>query len=289
MSQSYDHEILTELDDHISNIMDLLTESDMDDDSANGFRDEIYQYFNQQQLRLGLIIKRLAPEPVEDDSLAEDLRRDFRELLCRFNKDLLDKLLANERKYQFGYSWKESNWEEQLQRDLLQHIEKGDPRDTAIFSLFAWHHQWPTARPLPENGKGEMEYYLCSQAVIDHLLPLEMSSAFKSGYSDEDDTKYYVARLDHTYGDAYYKKVIEPFNKHSNIHIDFWYRSCTPGTMDTETIRLKDCRKYGLFKIIEEETGLTTERNRAMVICNLADEMNCTPVEFINLLNEKDN
>lgn len=145
MSKTYDHEILTELDDHFSNILDLLNESDMEDDSANGFRDQIYQYINPQQVRLNLIMKKLAPEPVENDSLADELRDDFREILCRFNKVLLDKLLANERKYKFGYSWQESDWEEQLQRDLVAHVEKGDPRDVAIFGLFAWHHGWRTA------------------------------------------------------------------------------------------------------------------------------------------------
>lgn len=144
MSKAYDHQILTELDDHFSNILDLLNESDMDDDSANGFRDQIYQYINPQQVRLNLIMKKLAPESVEDDSLADELRDDFRALLCRFNTALLDKLLANERKYKFGYGWQESNWEEELQRDLIKHIEKGDPRDVAIYSLFAWHHQWRT-------------------------------------------------------------------------------------------------------------------------------------------------
>ncbi|QHV99249.1 hypothetical protein [Spirosoma endbachense] len=173
MSKQYDHQILTELDDHFSSILELLAESDMGDDSANGFRDEIYQYINPQQLRLQLIMKGLGlPEPTESAINEADLRDEFRHLLNGFMRALLEKLIANERKYKFGWAWQESDWEEQLQRDLVKHIEKGDPRDTAIFSLFAWHHQWRTG-PAPETdeqleARTERNMNLISQ-FLDHV------------------------------------------------------------------------------------------------------------------------
>lgn len=153
MSKQLDHRILTELDDHFSSILELLTESDLESDSANQYRDEIYQYINPQQLRLQLIMKGLGlPELTEDQIAQEELRDEFRFQLNRFNRVLLDKLLANERKYKFGWAWQVPDWEEQLQQDLLKHIEKGDPRDTAIFSLFAWYHEWKVG-PAPESDE----------------------------------------------------------------------------------------------------------------------------------------
>lgn len=82
-------------------------------------------------------------------------KKEFKRLLTKFSFVLLEKLLANERKYRFGDSWKVPNWESQLQRDLLHHVQKGDPRDTAIFSLFAWYHGWPTAEKQLTSSKNQ--------------------------------------------------------------------------------------------------------------------------------------
>ena len=60
MAKEYDKQILTELDSHIDAILDLLQESDMEDDAANQIRDELYAYLNPQQLTLQLIIKNLS-------------------------------------------------------------------------------------------------------------------------------------------------------------------------------------------------------------------------------------
>lgn len=153
------------------------------------------------------------------------MQEEFEIILEGFSRILVAKLMQNEQKHKFGFSWKKSDWKEQLQRDLPEHVEKGDPRDVAIYAMFAWFHNWPTASPLPINGEGEMEYFLCSQAVIEHLQPTEVSSAINTGYENEAGYKYYVAKLDYTYGDAYYEKVIEPFNELSQVKLDFWYRS----------------------------------------------------------------
>ena len=75
----------------------------------------------------------------------EELRAEFKRLLARFSDALLEKLMANERKYGFGWAWKENDWEEHLQRDLLKHVAKGDPRDVAIYAFFAHYHNWRTA------------------------------------------------------------------------------------------------------------------------------------------------
>ena len=128
-----------------------------------------------------------------------------------------------------------------------------------------------------------MDYILCSQAVIDHFKPTECSKPFRSGYDFDVDDAYYVAKIDVLEAETYYDTVIEPYNEKSRVNdIDFWFRTCNPGSMDDTKVTLKDCRKYGLFRAIEHATSLTNESNRAMVICNLAEKFNCTPIEFIN-------
>ena len=128
-----------------------------------------------------------------------------------------------------------------------------------------------------------MNYYLCSQEVITHLQPSEVSKPFKSGYAHDDDS-YYVALLDEDETEKYYNEVIEPYNEKSRVHCDFWTRPCEPGTMDSSSITLEDCKEFGLFKAIEIALSLSTEKNRALVIGNLAHDFNCTPIEFIDLI-----
>jgi hypothetical protein len=126
-----------------------------------------------------------------------------------------------------------------------------------------------------------MDYSLCSQAAIDHLQPAEVSTPFRSGY-DHDTDLYYVALIDTKAAVRYYDKVIEPFNKKAKIHIDFWFRECSSGSMDVDEFDKEGLRRNGLFKEIENVIGLTTESNRAMTICNLADDFGLTPVELID-------
>lgn len=127
-----------------------------------------------------------------------------------------------------------------------------------------------------------MNYFLCSAAVIEHMKPDEVSKPFKSGYEGDNDL-HYVAVLDFQKVDDYYKTVIESFNEKSNVpDIDFWCRECVHGSMDASRMTLSGAKKLGLFVEIERKTDLTNERNRAMVIYNMAETFGCTPIELIN-------
>jgi hypothetical protein len=126
-----------------------------------------------------------------------------------------------------------------------------------------------------------MEYHLCSQAVIDHLTPQEVSKPIFTGYESRGGN-YYVAFLDQEDAETYFDEVIDPYNEKSRVHLDFWFRPCDPGNFDVDEITQKACRTKGLFRAIEEGTGLTTEKNIALAICNLAEKFNCSPVEFVN-------
>jgi len=74
----------------------------------------------------------------------------LRRLVADFSAALLEKLLASEAKYGWRGGWTQDGWEEDLQRDLLRHVAKGDPRDVAAYCAFAWSHGWPTAKADPE-------------------------------------------------------------------------------------------------------------------------------------------
>lgn len=75
----------------------------------------------------------------------EQLQEEFEIILEGFSRILVAKLMQNEKKHKFGFSWKKPDWEEQLQREIVKHVEKGDPRDVAIYAMFAWFHNWRTA------------------------------------------------------------------------------------------------------------------------------------------------
>jgi hypothetical protein len=69
------------------------------------------------------------------------------DLVSRFSAALLEKLRAAEAKYGRKDDWLDPNWEADCQRQLLEHVAKGDPRDVAAYAAFCWHHGWPTAAP----------------------------------------------------------------------------------------------------------------------------------------------
>lgn len=62
----------------------------------------------------------------------------------------------------------------------------------------------------------------------------------------------------------------------------FWCQELVGGTMDVSGITLKGLKENGVFLEIERCTRLTTTRNLAMTIYNLAEKFNCTPIELIN-------
>jgi len=78
-------------------------------------------------------------------------RTEFRAMLRRNEPAILNKLMRNERRYQFGDGWKVPDWREKLQSDIVHHTAKGDARDVVILGNFAMYHGWATAAPTPTN------------------------------------------------------------------------------------------------------------------------------------------
>jgi hypothetical protein len=69
------------------------------------------------------------------------------ELVCRFSVALAEKLLAAEVKYGYSDGWLSPDWMDECRAKLLEHVEKGDPRDVAAYCAFLWHHGEKTAMP----------------------------------------------------------------------------------------------------------------------------------------------
>jgi hypothetical protein len=83
------------------------------------------------------IQERVFAKRQESDPLAD--------LVARFSAALLEKLRTAETKYGRKNDWLDPNWEADCQRQLLEHVTKGDPRDVAAYSAFCWHHGWATS------------------------------------------------------------------------------------------------------------------------------------------------
>lgn len=70
-------------------------------------------------------------------------------LVARFSAALLEKLKAAREKYGHDEEfWQHDHWEADCQRQLLEHLAKGDPRDVAAYCAFMWHHGWKTVAAL---------------------------------------------------------------------------------------------------------------------------------------------
>lgn len=78
----------------------------------------------------------------------DDLHPATAKLVDTFAEALKAKLLKAQKKYGYSDNWKRTDWEEECQKMLLEHVAKGDPLDVAAYTAFMWHHGYPT-QPQP--------------------------------------------------------------------------------------------------------------------------------------------
>lgn len=127
------------------------------------------------------------------------------------------------------------------------------------------------------------KYYLCSGIVVDLNPKFIKSKPFKSGYSFDIKENYYIIYI----SDEDFDNLNNQYNS-LDESLNFWIRECVHGIMDVSKITLKNIREDGLMVTIENTLDLTQVNNIAMVIYNLSEKYNVTPIEFINkLLYEK--
>jgi hypothetical protein len=67
-------------------------------------------------------------------------------LVRAFAEELAKKLYAAQEKYGYTDEWRNPDLIPDLQQDLVEHMQKGDPRDVAAYCAFLWHHNEPTMK-----------------------------------------------------------------------------------------------------------------------------------------------
>jgi hypothetical protein len=93
------------------------------------------------------------------------------DLVSRFSAALLEKLRAAEQKYGRKDDWLDSNWEADCQRQLLEHVAKGDPRDVAVMNQLL-HHEEMVEQARRCACRGSDDYCVC-QNVPDRTTRLK--------------------------------------------------------------------------------------------------------------------
>lgn len=67
------------------------------------------------------------------------------DLVARFAEALAEKLLKAEKKYGYDDGWMDTYWRAECSQKLVEHVQKGDPRDVAAYCAFMLHHGWRTS------------------------------------------------------------------------------------------------------------------------------------------------
>lgn len=87
--------------------------------------------------------------------LPDNLTPHTAKLVQRVAKAMGKKLLAAEEKGRTG--WEQPNWQEDCTKQLILHLEKGDPIDCMNFLAFMWYHGWPTSNSVPIHLAGPLD------------------------------------------------------------------------------------------------------------------------------------
>lgn len=111
----------------------------------------IWSVITDLERNIAPLYRHAQPVPV----VPEGLNPETTDLVLRFASALADKLYKSEQKYGRSTDWMKDDWYDDCLQSLLEHIEKGDPKDVAAYCAFMWHHGWETkvAQPSQEEQK----------------------------------------------------------------------------------------------------------------------------------------
>lgn len=90
-------------------------------------------------------------------------------LVVRFARALAAKLADAENKYGYSDGWRNAEWMDECRKKLMQHIEKGDPRDVAAYCAFLWHHGESTAGTAPKEPAVNAELLEAINALLHQI------------------------------------------------------------------------------------------------------------------------
>lgn len=81
------------------------------------------------------------PQSCQTD-VSGSLHPDSEKLLQQCFLQLREKMIRNEQKYGWTNEWLTSDWEDECRNEMKRHIEKGDPKDVAIYAMFMMFRGW---------------------------------------------------------------------------------------------------------------------------------------------------
>ncbi len=93
------------------------------------------------------------PRPSVTVPIPDGLAPASARLVRDFAQALASKLRAAEEKYGYREGWLSQDWEAECRQHLREHMEKGDPRDVAIYAAFMWQRGWSTANVEAEQSR----------------------------------------------------------------------------------------------------------------------------------------
>jgi hypothetical protein len=115
----------------------------------------------------------LSEERPEEHQKLTTLHPATRQLVTDFGQALAAKLLRSQEKYGYGASWQNlgASWTlEDCQKELVRHVEKGDPLDVAAYCAFLWSKGLPTTLHAAEQmARYEAERASLVSAVEDAI------------------------------------------------------------------------------------------------------------------------
>lgn len=117
------------------------------------------------------------------------------DLVHRFAKALAEKLAKAEKKYGYSDGWLAPHWMDECRTKLLEHIDKGDPRDVAAYCAFLWHHgesTAPTAARSPATVAQPVECPTCGAPCNTRINP--RGGDYGWGTTDKERTVYRYAQ-----------------------------------------------------------------------------------------------
>lgn len=88
--------------------------------------------------------------------IPDDLHPDTADLVGRFASALAAKLRKAEEKHGYSNKWLDDDWMEDCRNRLVEHLQKGDPRDVAAYCAFLWHHKEPTGLTVRTHICGDL-------------------------------------------------------------------------------------------------------------------------------------
>lgn len=103
-------------------------------------------------------------------SLPKGLHNESKSLVLKTAEIVAEKMRATEQKRGLTNEWAKPDWGSACINDFLRHIDKGDPRDLAVYASVMIHHGWTTKDAL-KNVIGQV-IEQASQELRNELVAL---------------------------------------------------------------------------------------------------------------------